>query len=212
MMTKEPLKWPNLNAEEEQVFKQLSPKAIEKLEEAFHRTSPFASCREIWDTLLDEDEHIRLGNDVSKAWQTRSTLGIWMHLKGYSNRFAALTNLADEFGVLQPKDAKLLERETSLGNGSAPNADRPTWDRSCGKLVFQGEVVREVRVTQRRSNIQKILDAFHNASWPGSINNPFRGGQQQLHDAVYELNQGLLLIQFHTVSGAVTWSLMTDSE
>lgn len=213
MMTNEPLQWTDLNPEEEQVLGRLSETAKDAIEKSYRRTSPFASCRLIWASLLTEGQRRSLGDNVESAWRERSTLGIWMHVKGYSNRFAALTDLATRFGELTPNEVDLLVRETSLGSGSAPNTDLPNWDRSCGKLYFRDEVVRRVRMSRTPTNLQQILDAFQNAGWSTSIANPLALGQKQLHDTIRQLNVGLDGIRFHGTKGggAITWSLDSDS-
>jgi hypothetical protein len=86
--------------------------------------------------------------------------------------------------------------------------DKPRWEK--GKLWFRGEVVRKIRQKLVAKNIVGILDAFQEARWPESIENPLASpygrNPKLLTDALASLNKGLKVLEFSTHDDRVYWS------
>jgi hypothetical protein len=188
----------------------MSDRARKKLQDLDVRIRARVSGDEMWQTLLTEEEQGRLGGQFEQAWRTWGTLGMWMKLRGLTNRFAALVELAYRLDFLARRHYPWLLRESSLVAGAGPRPpQRPHWDPESGVLTLNGKQIRKVRLFAPPSHVQCILDAFQNAGWPKSIRNPLDDpqDQQKLHRAIYQLNRGLRRIRFSGSCSAqvITW-------
>ena len=114
-----------------------------------------------------------------------------------------MRQLLREAGESEPK-----EFEWSLGH--------PVWDPGAGELRFNGEVIREVRLTKIPTSIQQILDAFQKSDWPDEIKSPFPDDDQNKKpsEVIRSLNDGLVencKVKFHVrkQGSAFHWALVT---
>lgn len=196
------------------VERQISDRIRNELQTQFPRVSALNAAVRTWDWLLSDQEKESLGGNwesFAEHYQRLGTVGIWMQLKRVSQP-RAIVELARELGFLHESKARRLLRE--LGeNESLPSAeplDRPVWDNETGELRLRGEVIRKVRLNRNPTNIQRILDAFHEEGWPSRIDSPLPGGvdPKKLQEAVRTLNQSLTAIEFHVQEGgqAVRWT------
>lgn len=95
----------------------------------------------------------------------------------------------------------------------------PSWNALRGTLTFEGQVVRRVRVRGEATDIQRLLDAFHEEQWVPIVDDPLppngcRDACQRLHQAVRRLNSGLKAIRFsvHRSGQAIGWNAIEARE
>jgi hypothetical protein len=186
-----------------------NPRVVEELETQYLRLKAAASAARVWERVLSEQDRQSLGGDLNTCWRQLSTVGMWMKLRGVSQP-RAIAELAHKLGFIDQTSYQWLLREIGEKQDPQHPRDLPSWDESSGNLLWQTKVIRRIRVLASPSNIHIILDAFQRAKWKSKIKNPLRLGQQQLHQALRSLNQGLKKIRFHAQEGgkAITWEVV----
>ncbi len=184
------------------------PKDVaEKFYEAFLRVKAGAVAIRMWERLFTEEDRERLGGDLDTCFAELGTARMWARAKGVSMEQAVI-DVARGLELMSEQTANWLMRELKIeAPGATAHTDRPYWDAAQGKLRFGGRVIRTIRVMKNPSNIQRIVDAFQRAGWPTRVKNPLSRGQQQLHEALRSLNQGLKRIGFRSQKGgqAIIW-------
>lgn len=185
-----------------------------KFHEALLRISNQAAALEMWRKLFRDEDRALFDNRLESNWPKLGTYRMWMLAKNIEVPELAVINLAEQLNLLSPRDASWLREEMGLKNEPAAPAseeDEPTpiWDADRGELRLGTEVIRKLRVLQRPTNIQKLVEAFASRNWPPRIANPLSLGQQQLHETLRYLNKGLTRIRFRSQQGAkyVTWEI-----
>lgn len=134
---------------------------------------------------------------------------MWRHLTGVSHA-RAVVEIAQRLSFLDLPTTEWLLRELGEVLEDSDPESVPVWDSGRGKLLLKSRTVRTVRIMKIPANIQIILDAFQDASWPRTIQNPIPGGEQQrLHQALRSLNHGLKGIRFGSAHGgrSIRWEL-----
>ncbi len=171
-----------------------------KTEEAARRIAVFEVAVLLWDEHFTEKERERLGGDVYVAWKTPGrTVAMYMQVRGV-DQFDAIIQVAYLVGFLREVDRDLLQREWGLPVGHISGLQRPVWQPKTGKLLFEKQIIRTVRVNNDKpSNICILIDRFDANEWPESIESPF-SSPEQLNETLRELNKRLKRIRFHALS------------
>jgi len=188
------------------------PKDVaEKFYEAFLRIKAGAVAIRMWERLFTEEDRKRLGGDLEECFSRLGTARMWAQAKGVSMERAVI-DVARGVELMSDQTANWLMRELKLeeidaGGNAAGTSEVPEWDAIRGELRFGGHVIRRIRLMNQPSNIQRILDAFEDSHWSVRIDSPLHRGQQQLHEALRFLNQGLKAIRFRSQEGgkAIVW-------
>jgi hypothetical protein len=156
--------------------------------------------------VLSDADRRRLGGNWQTSYAKLGTAGMWKELRGGSPPQVVI-EVARKLGIVDQTTYEWLLRAVGEDAPAAPRPDRPAWDGATGELRWKTQLIRGVRVLKRPSNIHVILTAFEREGWPDRINNPLPGGQQQLHQALLSLNEGLKKISFHATAGGrvITW-------
>lgn len=180
------------------------------LEQAYRRVRLVESKQLFWKRVLNDAERERLGHPELAFKKFGGVVGVWRELYGGSQP-RAIIDAAVRLKHLDPEDRNWLLEAVgeSLDQPQLPQSSRPHWDRGTGRLTFKNKIVRRrVRIT-RVSKIDRILDAFQAKDWPESIISPLTYGQQEAHDSVRSLNDGLKKIRFHVSDSGETiyWEL-----
>jgi hypothetical protein len=186
----------------------LSREAAEELETIALRLRPEFMAERLWNRVLTASDQRKLGGDLQKCYsELGGTLGMWIKVRPHSNKARAVADLAKSLGIVDATTYQWLLREIGGRAIAEPTQDVPRWDAGTGELRFRGVVVLHVRPMKRPSNKQLIVVAFHKAKWRRSVANPLPGDQQQLHQALYYLNDGLKGISFHSREGGkkIAW-------
>ena len=180
--------------------REIPPDVAQALNKAHFGIKSEHAAAHVWRRLLAEEDRQLLGGDFLECFRRLGTAGLWQELKGVSFD-RAVVEVAQALGNLDEATAHWLLRELHE-ESSAPQT--PDWDAQRGELLLSDQVIRTIRVMQNPSNIQQILDAFEDAGWPAAIPNPLTGGQQQLHEALRSLSNGLTRIRFSSQQGGQT--------
>jgi hypothetical protein len=117
--------------------------------------------------------------------------------------------------LLDESTAKWLLREIGERAASKTSSQKPSWQVETGELWFHGEVIRNVRVMESPTNVQRILDAFEANSWPLEILNLLGDEDPQATpQALNSLNERLSEIRFHSKEGVKTlyWTATRTSK
>jgi hypothetical protein len=186
-----------------------NPRIVEELRTQYYRVKAAVSAARLWEQILTERDRRRLGGDLEAIWKRLGTVGMWSKLHGVSQEQAIL-ELGHKLGWLEQTKYEWLLREIGIKAGSSSASLIPEWNSSTGELRWQGQVVCRIRIMGKPSNIQAIAAAFQEEDWSGRIQNPLRGGQEQLHQSLRSLNKGLKKIRFHAHEGghAITWQIL----
>jgi len=184
-------------------------RVVTELETQYLRVKAAVSAADLWERVLSDQDRQQLGGDMQKCYRELGTVGMWMNLRGVSQA-RAIADLAMNLGFANQTTYQWLLREIGEEPNVQPHLDRPSWQASTGELRWRNQVIRRVRVMSSPSNIQVILDSFEKSKWAQRIANPLRLGQQQLHQAIRSLNEGLTGIRFHAQEGgqAITWEVV----
>lgn len=188
---------------------ELPPKVLAELQRQLGFLSSPESGLRMWERLMTPAERQRLGGKFEAAYRSGGgTVRIWMRLRGVS-QIRAIVEIAQGIGFLTDATAAWLLRESGEQQQHVQQASQPAWDSSTGVLRYAGKRIRKVRMMKNPSNIQRILDAFEDQGWPKKIENPLAAAtdQQQLHQALRSLNNGLSKIHFHAQEGgqSINW-------
>lgn len=184
----------------------------EVLQTAFDRIQPYPSAELLWQKILTAAERKKLGRNLDEAFKNLGTHGMWVELRGGSG-FKAILEVARKLDHVSEQDYVWLLRELGLEANPISEPNRPYFDHNHGKLFFGNKSIRRVRMNKNPTHIQIILDAFQEAGWVPRIENPLKGDeqrdQQQLHQVLRSLNDGLKKIKFHALEGgqAIRWEL-----
>jgi hypothetical protein len=186
----------------------LDPRIKDELNAQYLRVQAPTAGALLWNRVLNNQERQRLGGNFAQAFASLGTIGMWRKLPRVS-RPRAIVDTAHALGLLQETNYHWLLRGIGEGADQAMSPDRPAWNSQTGELRWKKQLLRRVRVMAVPTNIQIILDAFQAAGWAGLIPNPLSLGQQQLHQALRSLNQGLNKIRFHAREGGqiISWEL-----
>ena len=151
------------------VWQQMRPATRMAMQEIDLKIRPFPAAERVWHTMLSEQQQAELGGDAVQAFKELGALGMWMRAQGSSNRFKALTELSN---ALWSGDWLMREASLAIETPEPANAC-PHWNPQTGRLTLDGEQIRrKAQVRRHPSNVQRILDAFQNAGWATSIQNP----------------------------------------
>lgn len=193
-------------------FESLPKRAQYALQQAGRRVLLVESQCLFWEQVLTDAEREELGDPQTAFKQYGGIIGVWRKLHGGSQPRAIIES-AYRIGHLDQASREWLLREIGEypeASTQVPETPRPAWRQEVGELLFGKELIRRVRVMKTPSNVQRILDAFEAAGWPKSIPNSFDLIQQDLHQALRSLNEGLLGIRFHSQQGAQAIYWKTD--
>lgn len=185
------------------------PRIKEELQAQYIRVQAPASGELVWNRILNNQERQRLGGNFEQAFASLGTIGMWRKLRRVS-RLRAIVDIARALGLVHETSYRWLLREIGEDPDQPAAPDRPTWNGQKGELRWKKYLLRRVRVLAAPSNIQIILDTFQASGWAPQIKNPLGRGQQQLHQALRSLNQGLKKIRFHALEGGqtITWEII----
>ncbi|MBL9081825.1 MAG: hypothetical protein JNK76_08480 [Planctomycetales bacterium] len=180
------------------------------MEQAYRRVLLVESKQLFWERVLSNAERERLGHPDAAFKKFGGVVGVWRELYGGSQP-RAIIDAAVRLKHLDPEDRNWLLEAVGESPDQPPvsQSSRPNWDRGTRRLTYKGKLVRpRVRIT-RVSKIDRILDAFQAMEWPESITSPLTGGQQEAHESVRSLNDGLKKIRFHVSDSGETiyWEL-----
>ena len=121
----------------------------------------------------------------------------------------AIVDVSTKLQLLHNEDRVWLLEELGETSKWPGKNKRPFWDPDCGEIELEGQIIRTVRTFRTPSNIQRILGEFQLRRWRKKVENPLKGQcQQQLHQALRSLNNGLKQIDFHSEDGgkSIRWS------
>lgn len=212
----EPYPPPNMNAKEAATWERMSPSTRRAFIDTDLRVCSPSRANILWNDVFTPDERRRLGDDLQTAWERHHTLGMWMLVKSYSNRFLALVKLGVELEALSQLHAKSMLRAAGLKHTrSRRTSPKIDWDRDLGRLTFDGQTIRNIKVFKIPSNVERILNAFQQAGWPSSVLNPLDDplDPEKLHQAIKELNKYKKYVRFSARGGAsfVVWTILDDT-
>ncbi len=88
----------------------ISPKALEELQNAYLRVEPPVCARRLWERVLTPAERERLGGDLAQAFSKFGTVGMWKKLRGVSGE-RALIDVAKRLNFLDENTEQWLLRE-----------------------------------------------------------------------------------------------------
>jgi hypothetical protein len=187
----------------------ISPEIASELQRFHNILNTRGMATRVWQKLLNEEQRQQLGGDLSKAYMSKPTIPMWMELQNVSIE-QAVVELAFELDFLTYAKYLRLCRELDLSptGANAFPLDKPVWSPETGELTLNGKTIRRVSVRKTMSKIQMVLDAFQNASWVNPIENPLLGqDQQDLHQVVRRMHEGLTEIRFSSQAGGeeVVW-------
>ncbi len=185
----------------------ISRDVANELNTARHRVRAAVAAERMWRHLFTEEDRQRLGGDLETCWPRLGTIRMWMQARGVCLEQAVI-EVALGLKLMSEETADWLRRELDLQSAPPkPPSDRPIWRADTGELLFEGRVIRHVRVLRDPSNIHQLLDAFEAAGWPARIDNVLPYGQQQLHETLRSLNRSLERIRFRSQGGgdAIIW-------
>lgn len=187
----------------------LSAEAADELETQALRIAPLVSARVLWEDVLTPKERKKLGGDFLSCYERLGTVGIWRRLRGGLAERAIL-EIALALEHIGNRRFKAMMREIGETPKVAKTNSKPDWNGN-GELSFNGALVRRIRVMERPTNIQRILDSFQAADWTQCIANPLSSAiapqQEQLHQALRSLNTGLRDLRFRSLEGgrSILW-------
>lgn len=182
----------------------ISQAVHDELLAAAMRIRPAASARLVWERLFSEKDRQKLGNDFQSCWRQFGTEGMWMKIWDVSAE-SAVIDIAEGLDLMSSGSARYLRRALNLDHSSQESDSvKPVWNPDRQELRLGNRLVRRVRVMKVPSKIQRILDAFQAKNWPNRIENPLRLGQQELHQTLSSLNDGLKEIRFRASEGATS--------
>lgn len=169
-------------------------------------------AKAVWNRLLTVDDRAELGGNLERAYELHKTgIGLWQKARGVSV-VRAIIDVAHGLGLLDEATQAWLLRETGEADfeANAPQ-DRPEWDAATGELRFGNRLARKVRL-MTTTKYHLILEEFDAQGWPRSIDTPAGWQQQETHDYIRTLNEGLEHIRFHVTSGAtrIHWEVSTS--
>ena len=200
---------------------QLAEKVNKRFSELYLMVRSLPIAQLLYDGFLTEEEKLAIPFDR----QSQNELVSLCATSRRQTPERVLLEMAAEAKLLHGGEYERYRREIGEPLGSDANVEvgqscqvedlNPIWDRSEGKLFFQGQAIREVRVCKTRSRLQVIVEAFQNAGWAKCIHEPFNGDlpESQVRGTVTELNRDLVAIRFHVQAGGteIRWERETHS-
>lgn len=190
----------------------VSPSALRATQEAYLRINYIAAAERLWERHLSLNDRKRLGNDLASAWtQFGGTVGMFMEARRV-DYVEAIIQVAALLGFLTTDDREWLRREWRLPATSPTNLLRPVWNPETGKLYWNRQLIRTVRLSRSHpSNVHLLLSRFEDNNWPEIVDSPFRF-EAHLHDALRMLKRGLTGITFSAANGGTRcrWSPLAD--
>ena len=192
------------------------PDARKAINEATMRTRGSESYVRFWNRVLSVAEREQLGNDLEVCFkQDPSCINLLCRLRDWIAERATI-EIVYRLGFLTGADYQWLRNVVGDPISEetvaplAPTLSTPSWDRSSGRLEFEGQLCREIRVA-RATAIVPILDAFQVGNWPPTIPylNESHDGQR-IHQIVRNLNMGLVGIRFGVRDQDICWSPSTS--
>jgi len=88
----------------------LSKRAIQELQTAYHRIRPAMSAARLWERVLTPADRERLGGDMEEAYYSHGTVGMWTTLRGVSGERAVI-DVAKKLNLMDDETAQWLLRE-----------------------------------------------------------------------------------------------------
>ena len=189
------------------------PDARKAINEATMRTRGPESYVRFWNRILSAAEREQFGDDVEACYeQNPSCINLLCRLRDWIAERATI-EIAYHLGFLASVDYQWLRNvvgdpvlEETVAP-PAPTSPKPSWDRAAGRLEFEGQLCREIRVAKATA-IVPILDDFQAGEWPATVlyvNESHDG--QRIHQVVRNLNTDLVGIRFAVIDQNIGWSL-----
>ena len=190
---------------------QLDPEIRKAIIEAFLRIRGPENFHQFWKILLTDDERDLLGGNIERCFEKDpicvNHLG---QLRNWSPERATI-EIAYQLGFLTSVrfDQLLVAigvEPRALGTNNA-GANRPSWDLKSGRLEWNGQLLRQVKVSVA-TVIVPVLDAFEDADWCPCIENPIESiDPQKIHEIVQSLNTDLMHLRFRVQGENICWNL-----
>ena len=145
----------------------INPRVRKETELAYLRINNPASAQRLWERHFTAKDRARLGNDLEKAWsQHGETVGMFMKARRV-DQVDAIIEVATLLGFLRDQDRDWLTREWGLPANATTTDKRPVWRPDVGKLYWGREVIRSIRLFQKKpSNLQILMEEFDAENWP----------------------------------------------
>lgn len=183
-----------------------NPRVVDELRTQLFRIRAAVSADQLWNRVLTRDDRRLLGDDLETAWRNLGTVGMWQKIRKVS-RERAIIEVGLKLGTLAPSTYEWLAREFGDQPIQKRSSEVPEWSATNGRLLWDGRLIRSVRIMGKPSHIQLILDSFQRSAWENRVKNPLTGGQQQLHQVLRSLNNKLKRIRFRAWEGGqfISW-------
>jgi hypothetical protein len=165
----------------------------------------------LWRQILSEEDRAYLGGDFRQAFlaEEHRMVGIYNRLYSQLSVERSMLEALRQLGwIPEARYERLVE---AIGEGSdllPRRGGRPEWRKPA--LYLRGQLIRQIRQTDKAFRIVSILDAFELRGWPPHLTY----GQlklepgRELREAVATLNRGLEAIVFKPdgTGKGVLWS------
>jgi len=179
-----------------------------------------ASARQIAIQIAAENGEDVLSEDplVLCYRKLAGTTGIWCWLRkrdrGHPNSHRrAAVEIALLHNLITRADHDWLMEALGVHEHGHDEPERPRWDKENGRLYETSEIVCPIRLTNKPSNVVRILDAFEEEEWRRSIDNPIPASNSdaRLRDTLHGFNKRLKAISFHSMGEKVVWQVRPRS-
>lgn len=165
-----------------------------------------------WDQVLTDGERQELGDDIDACYKKNTFSSIHLApLREWSSE-QAIIEIAYRLNYLSSADYERFGTQhfgaSGIGSSSsAGNCAAVIWDRDSGRLMYNGQVCRTVKVA-RATSVVPVLDEFEKAGWPESIKGLVDTSEnpQRIYEVVRRLNRDLEHISFTTQGESIIWS------
>lgn len=167
----------------------------------------------LWEGFSSFEKKI-LGNTFENATTKYQPWEMWKKIHNEPEP-VCLIEIGYKLGLIDLTTRNEFLREINLKtiskkNEKTNNHKKPNWNKKEGKLFFNNELIRKIRLKKFPSNAEVIFTAFHKARWKSTIPNPLADKDQRtLENAIRHLKKGLSVIAFSSVRRAteISWVL-----
>jgi hypothetical protein len=181
------------------VGREVSNEVLAELKDLFFQARSEHVAGRLWRTLSNDDRSA-LGGDFRKAFlNPELTIGMFRRLHPNVTQERALLEVLHDIGWIFPARYSRLVRTIGEKIDVVPTTDLwPKWDAVCGKLHYDGQVIRSIPRPKQACNIIAILDAFQQLGWPDRIDLGSLPGMTDhvCRQSLYILNKPMEAIHF----------------
>jgi hypothetical protein len=101
------------------------------------RVKAAVTAARLWERILNDRDRQKLDGDLKQSFGRLGTVGMWMKLRGVSQR-RAIVEVAQTLGFLDPPTYQWLSRAIGIKPSARTPPDRPDWDTGLGDLRLDG--------------------------------------------------------------------------